>query len=129
MELKTNASTDDLLCLEIGNPTPEQVHTNLNVNASASESTEQISQTTTPHTTPSIRRKSRNTLRLNLDENTWTKQDGQKQPAATTKFRQNLQAGVINFLVNFSSYFRYKFNFLKFLHINDFNIFFILIFY
>lgn len=95
MELRTNASTDDLLCLESGNQTPEQVHTNLNINASVSESTERVSQTTTPHTTPSIRRKSRNSLRLNLDENTWSRQEGQAKPPAAAKFRQNLQAGVL----------------------------------
>ncbi|GFV41459.1 myogenesis-regulating glycosidase [Trichonephila clavipes] len=95
MELRTNASTDDLLFLESGNQTPEQVHTNLNANNSASlESTQQISQTTTPHTTPSsIRRKSRNSLRLNLDETTWSKQDVTAKPPATAKIRQNLQAG------------------------------------
>lgn len=94
MELRTNASTDDLLCLESGNQTPEQVHTNLNVNTSASESTEQIPPAAAPTMKSSIRRKTRNTLRLNLDENTWTRQEGQAKPPATAKFRQNLQAGV-----------------------------------
>ncbi|XP_054717146.1 myogenesis-regulating glycosidase-like [Uloborus diversus] len=94
MELRTNASTDDLLFLESGSQTPEQVHTNLNVNNSATpESTEPVSSTTTPHTTPSTRRKSRNSLRLNLDENTWSKQDSPIKPPATAKIRQNLQAG------------------------------------
>ncbi|XP_035218734.1 myogenesis-regulating glycosidase-like isoform X2 [Stegodyphus dumicola] len=93
MELRTNASTDDLLFLESGSQTPEQVHTNFNVNTAASlESTEQLPQAT-PHTTPSIRRKPRNTLRLDLDANTWSKQDSPTKAPATTKLRQNLQAG------------------------------------
>ncbi|XP_015905640.1 myogenesis-regulating glycosidase [Parasteatoda tepidariorum] len=97
MELRTNASTDDLLFLESGNQTPEQVHTNLNAaNSPPLDNTEQVSEAVTPSVTPSssVRRKSRNNaLRLNLDSNTWSKPEGPAKPAATAKFRQNLQAG------------------------------------
>lgn len=96
MEPRSNASTDDLLCLESGSQTPDHVHSNIH-STSSLETTEEISQnvtpSATPHQTPSVQRKPKNALRLNLDESTWSSQADQVKPPTAGKLRQNLQAG------------------------------------
>ncbi|XP_067140434.1 myogenesis-regulating glycosidase-like isoform X2 [Centruroides vittatus] len=95
MDLRTNASTDDLLSLEGGIQSPEstpvqQVSNNTQTTESPSSNLQQLP--LTPN--PSIRRKSHypsDSLRLDLDETTWKPQIQSRQ-AVKDRLRLNLQA-------------------------------------